>query len=211
MKKVGLLFVGFVFLFSCQKHEIIPAPEPKVDLVCSFQGLVGGQYIEYTQNVDGYYGMSELTAQTGGGITNVQYHFSMLSPNVLTSVGIGCGSITWNNATGITKPALTLFNSFFDGIHQSPSFDYSNQALNGFEVVYKGVNGSVYYSDENSVNVQNVTFNTLSKESDKTGDYVLFSCDFDCYVYHNYIDPNGNPAKDSLKIEQATFKGWFQR
>ena len=82
MYKTGLLTLGLIgtlFITSCIKHEVIPAPEPQVDLDAHFEGLVGGSFIEYTENVDGYYGLSELATQSAGGVSNAQYTFSMIS------------------------------------------------------------------------------------------------------------------------------------
>ena len=70
MYKITILTIGvFIFLStSCTKHEIIPAPTPKVDLLAHFEGIIGGQFIEYTENVDGYNGLSEIATQSSSGL-----------------------------------------------------------------------------------------------------------------------------------------------
>lgn len=223
MYKKGLLTLGLMgalLVSSCIKHEVIPAPEPEVDLDAHFQGLIGGSYIEYTENVDGYYGISELATQSAGGVSNAQYSFSMISPSELTSIKVSLGSLTWNDASGATIPALTLFNSFFKS-NDTPA--YSNLAASGFEVSFRDASGLEWKSDELSP-TQNVTIDPLSilQESDASGDYSKFNMTFDCPVYHVYsvidiaVVPQTIPAtmRDSIasiQIDQASYRGWFQR
>ena len=222
MYKTGLLTLGLIgtlFITSCIKHEVIPAPEPQVDLDAHFEGLVGGSFLEYTENVDGYYGLSELATQSAGGVSNAQYTFSMISPSELPSIKISMGSLTWNDASGATIPALTLFNSFFQA-NDAPA--YSNMALSGFQVTFRDASGLDWKSDEASP-VQNVYIDPLSivQESDANGDYSKFNMTFDCPIYHTYsvVDisvPATIPAtmRDSIgtiQIDQASYRGWFQR
>jgi len=223
MYKKGLLtlgLMGVLLISSCIKHEIIPAPEPEVDLDAHFQGLIGGSFIEYTENVNGYYGLSELATQSAGGISNAQYSFSMISPSELTSIKVSMGSLTWNDASGATTPALSLFNSFFKA-NDIPV--YSNLAASGFEVTFRDASGLLWKSDELSP-VQNVTIDPVSivQESDASGDYSKFNMTFDCALYHVYsvvditVIPQTVPATmiDSIatfQIDQASYRGWFQR
>lgn len=222
MYKKGLLTLGLMgtlLISSCIKHEVIPAPEPEVDLDAHFEGLIGGSFIEYTENVDGYYGLSELATQSASGISNAQYSFSMVSPSELTSIKISLGSLVWNDASGATTPALNLFNTFFKS-NDIPL--YSNLAVAGFEVTFRDASGLNWTSDEASP-LQAVTIDPLSivQESDASGDYSKFNMTFECPIYHVYsvVDisvPATIPAtmRDSIasiQIDQASFRGWFQR
>ena len=210
MYKKSLFALGFIGLLfsSCIEHEVIPAPELTVDLYAHFEGYVGGQFVEYTENVDSYYGYSELSTQSSGGVNNAQYFFSMISPSFVPSIKIGVGSMVWNNASGTTIPALSLFNGFF-AANDLPAF--SDQALNGFEMTYHSLSGRDFASRENSINLQNVEFTNIVQESDKYGDYSKFICTFDGYVYNSYVDEFMVTITDSLHIDQAVFEGWFQR
>lgn len=222
MYKKGLLTLGLIgtlMMSSCIKHEVIPAPEPEVDLDANFEGLIGGSFIEYTENVDGYYGLSELATQSASGTSNAQYSFSMISASELSSIKISMGSLTWNDASGATIPALSLFNNFFQA-NNTPV--YSNGALSGFEVTWRDASGIEWTSDEASP-LQDVTIDPLSivQESDASGDYSKFTMTFNCPVYHVYsvVDisvPPTIPAtmRDSvatIQIDQASYRGWFQR
>tara|TARA_B110000285_G_scaffold160854_1_gene179665 strand:- start:871 stop:1539 length:669 start_codon:yes stop_codon:yes gene_type:complete len=214
---LGLM--GTLLVASCIKHEVIPAPEPRVDLDAHFEGLIGGSFIEYTENVDGYYGLSELATQSAGGVSNAQYSFSMISPSELPSIKISMGSLIWNDASGATIPALSLFNSFFKA-NDAPA--YSNLAALGFEVTFRDASGLDWKSDELSP-TQNIYIDPLSilQESDSKGDFSKFNMTFDCPVYHVYsvIDISVPPTTPStmrdsiatLQIDQAAYKGWFQR
>ncbi len=206
---------------SCNKHEVIPAPEPSVDLFASFEGNIGGQFVQYTENVDGYYGFSQLVAQSTGGNVDAQYYFSMVSPSYTQSIKIGLGSISWTTATGTTTPALNLFNSFFLA-NDMPV--YKNSALGGFEVQYRDAFNDLWVSKDTSTFLMDVVFDNASiiQESDKTGDYSKFKCDFNCTLYHTYsvidnsVVPQTSPPtmKDSvamIKVENAIYRGWFKR
>lgn len=210
-----------VLATSCDKHEIIPAPEPQVDLFASFEGHIGGQYVQYTENVDGYYGISQLVAQSTGGNVDAQYFFSMISPSYLQSIKIGLGSINWTTATGTTTPALSSFNTFFVS-NDIPV--YQNGALGGFEVQYRDVYNDTWLSSDTSTFVKDIVFDNTSiiQESDKTGDYSKFKCDFNCTLYHTYqvvdisVVPQTSPptmrdSSSSIVVENAIYRGWFKR
>lgn len=221
-KKALLSFIILGFIASsCNKHEVIPAPEPRVDLFSSFEGNIGGQFVHYTENVEGYYGLSQIVAQATGGNVDAQYYFSMISPSYSQSIKIGLGSISWTTATGTTTPALNLFNPFFLA-NDLPV--YKNGALGGFEVQYKDVFNDLWTSSDTTTFVKDVIFDPVSiiQESDKTGDYSKFKCDFNCTLYHTYsvidisVIPQTSPPtmRDSsaaITIENAIYRGWFKR
>ena len=95
-------------------------------------------------------------------------------------------------------------------------------ALSGFQVTFRDASGLDWKSDEASP-VQNVYIDPLSivQESDANGDYSKFNMTFDCPIYHTYsvVDisvPATIPAtmRDSIgtiQIDQASYRGWFQR
>jgi hypothetical protein len=215
MIKKGLFILGLtgLTLSSCIEHEVIPAPEPKVDLVCSFEGNIGGQFVEYTENVDGYYGYPSIAKQTVSLVTDAQYFFAMVSDDFTPFVKIGMGSITWNSGNGSETPSLSLFNGFF-AANDLP--DYSDQAFDGFEVSYHHINGSTWTSlvkpwheATNTANGPKVAFTGIKQESDASGDYSQFVCTFD-NVWLYYTDPITSDT-DSLIITEAIYRGWFKR
>ena len=226
MFKKGIFLIGLAGLVfaSCNKHEVIPAPELKVDLESNFQGNIGGQFKEFTENVDEYIPYPNLSSQSSGGITNAQYRFSMRSDAQIEYIEIAMGSLTWNDPTGSSAPALSLFQQFFkDNLEP----EYSNGALTvpgggaGFEVTYRDVAGHLWISNEISSYNQDAIFNEASivQESDNNGDYSKFTCNFTCYVYHPdslEVNPPTNPATydywtDSILITNAIYKGYFKR
>lgn len=209
MKK-GILFLGLTGLIAsaCIKHEVIPAPTPKVDLEAHFLGDIQGTPLELTENVNGY---SLETTQTkvinpAPDLSSATYFANMRSNSIPEYIQIGFGSVWWNSSIA-SVPSLTQFNTF-----HSTTFlpQYSTEATSGFEVVYKDPQNRTWVSDENSVNIQNVEFlaDNSIQESDDEGDYAKFVCEFDCYVY-DYNETEDQ--MDSLHITNASFKGWFKR
>lgn len=227
MIKKGAIILGAIglTLSSCIKHEVIPAPEPTVDLKCEFSGVVGGAYTEYTENVNGYSCSPGLSKQTTAGQTSAQYLFSMQSQSETPYVQIGLGSLVWADPTGTSRPALTSFNQFFAPESAAMNSNtFSNGALAGFEVTYRDAYADIWTSDETNSTVKDVEFVTesISQESDASGDYTKFTCNFEAEVFHTYsvvditVIPQTNPptmrdSVASLVITDAIYKGFFKR
>lgn len=216
MKKV-IIFSGALVLslVSCIKHEVIPAPVPMVDLYAHFIGDFttsqgSNTTIELTENVLGYSNKSEKAKVIlpPPSFSSAVYYSEMSSSQAATMIKIGLGSIFWDAATE-SDPNLSLFNTFFT-TNDLPS--YSNGGSAGFEVTYRDGYGSIWTSDQNSVNVQDVAFTNIEQDSDSTGDYSLFKCSFNCYVYRTYFDQIlMTNVTDSVRIDNAVYSGWFKR
>jgi hypothetical protein len=213
MKKVIALFVfGSVFLAGCPKHEIIPAPTPKVELEASFIGLVNGSQLELTENVDGYYLDATKTKfiQPSPTPSRATYYANMKSSNTLVSIRVSLGPIQFDGSAS-SDPSLSVFNSFFTS---TTTPVYSANAANGFEVVYRDGSGSVWTSDETQT-PQDVVFTGIAQESDGSGDYSKFTCTFNCNVYRKIPDVGTPNPSDSvtltLPIQNGILKGWFRR
>ncbi len=213
MKKVIALFVfGSVFLAGCPKHEIIPAPTPKVELESSFIGIVNGSQLELTQNVDGYYLDATKTKyiQPSPTPSLATYYANMKSSNGLVSIRVGLGSLQFDGSAS-SDPSLSAFNSFFTSTTNPV---YSTGAANGFEVVYRDGSGNVWTSDASQPG-QTVAFTGIVQESDGSGDYSKFTCTFTCNVYRDVPDTSTPDPNDtitlSLAINNGVLKGWFKR
>ena len=213
MKKVIALFVfGSVFLAGCPKHEIIPAPTPKVELESSFIGIVNGSQLELTQNVDGYYLDATKTKyiQPSPTPSLATYYANMKSSNGLVSIRVGLGSLQFDGSAS-SDPSLTAFNSFFTS-NTNPV--YATGAANGFEVVYRDGSGNVWTSDASQPG-QTVEFTGIVQKSDGSGDYSKFTCTFTCNVYRDVPDTSTPDPNDSitlsLAINNGILKGWFKR
>jgi hypothetical protein len=212
MKKVIASFGALVLLAlpSCIKHEVIPAPVPVVDLYSHFIGDFDGATIELTENVLGYINTSEKAKiiLPPPSLSQGVYYSELSSSQVLTSIKVGLGSVYWDAAVE-ADPSLTTFNNFFIA-NDNPN--YSDGGTDGFEVTYRDGSGYEWKSDQNSVHQQDVLFTSIVQDSDSTGDYSLFTCNFNCYVYRTYFDPGlMMDVTDSVKIENAVYQGWFRR
>ncbi|MEJ6583138.1 MAG: hypothetical protein QNL61_00440 [Crocinitomicaceae bacterium] len=216
MKRSNLFIVGVLVLTlaSCIDHEVIPAPEPMVELKASFEGNVGGQFTQYTQYVGGYVGVSDISIQSSGGTSKAQYTFGLISNQSSAMVRIGVGSISWSSSLGTYRPELTPFNAFFIA-NTTPT--YQEFSFDGFEVVCRTQSDSIFVSRANSTYAQTVEFvpSSIIQGSDSSGDYSKFICNFSCYVYNDWTDMSGGapgvPMTDSILISNATYEGWFQR
>ena len=193
-------------LGSCIKHEVIPAPVPMVDLKCHFQGIINNTNVEFTENVNGYYCTSTKAKilLPPPAYSSAKYYCEMLSSSSPVSIKVALGSIMWDAST-TSDPTLSQFNTYFSN-NTTPNF--SDDATLGFAVAYRDGTGTVWNSKEASVNFQDVTFSNIKQESDSTGDYSLFKCSFECYVYHT---DQVTLEEDSVRIQSGLFEGWFKR
>lgn len=220
MLKKGIIILSALglTLVSCIKHEVIPAPTPMVDLYCYFAGNIGGDSTEFTQNV-GYDGLSGVNYEDNFGIATTKYYFTMTPTDAINveSIGVMLGSISWSTASGASSPSIGLFNDFFI---QNDNPLYMDNADNGFMVMYTDVVGNVWQSRQATAYPQDVEFVDIVQESDETGDYSKFTCNFKTRVYREWIEPMvivlpdtfyNVPMIDSIDITNGLLKGWFKR
>lgn len=202
---VTVLVLGFS---SCIEHEIVPPPTNTVNLDCNFSGYISGTQVEFTQNVNSYLGntSSETFIQPSPLPSRRVYMFEMTSPLNPVSVRLKLGALNWDVAAN-TEPSLTMFNDFnTNASTTAPS--YSNAAIAGFEVTYIDNTSRVWVSKENNPVPQSVAFTNIKQQSDGSGDYSFFDCNFSCYVYS--VNPQTNLI-DSLPIQNGKYHGWFKR
>ena len=206
-KNVFFYFLPVLFLISCIKHEIIPAPSKSVALTSSFRGLIGGTDIKWLQNVDDYTctpSQDKLLTSTSGQQSSSTFISKISSTSVAGEISVELGRVFW---TQYDKPTYEIFTKFFDGFKTTPP-NYSAGGKQGFEVRYKDNLGNEWVSDSASIFPQNVTITNISYDSDLNTDYCKFTATFNCHLFHFNKDKNKN---DSLEVENAVFKGWFTR
>ena len=216
----SMVVLGFT---ACIKHEIIPAPEPKVDLVCHFNGSISGTLLELTQNVKGYYMETNKSIFVPPmGLAQATYYSEMKSSDDLVAIRISMGSMRWDG-NGTDGPPSNVFNDFFTN-NLIPNYmtGASSTPLNtaGVEVAYRDGVGNIWLSKETDDATNTMEFTNISQETDKTGDYSKYVANFNCRVYHTFITVNQHPAptpndttfdEQSFEITDATLKGWFKR
>jgi hypothetical protein len=201
------LLLSLVF-FGCVKHEVIPPPTPSVDLVPHFTGIINETDVEYTDDVDGF------NAETSEAqyilpppeLSTVVYFCDMKSNLISTAVKVAVGGLQWD-AGALDKPSLLQFNTFFTDRLTPVTLPFSLNGKSGFEVTYSDNFGNVWKSDETSVNAQSAVFTEIENDQDGTGDYSKFKLEFSCHVYRTI----GLNERDSLRIENGIFEGWFKR
>ncbi len=215
-------------LAGCVKHEIIPAPEPKVELVCHFFGNVGATDIEFTQNVEGYYlESSKSKVVPPSGPSRAIYFSEIKSAESLQSIRLNIGEMLWDSGTS-SDPTAAIFNGYLSATVMPPSPGISpvvytlgavtplSPAKAGFEVSFRDASGIIWTSKDEATNT--IEFTNIVQESDKTGDYSKFIANFDCVLYHTFmnIDNTVTPAdttydEQSKIVTNAVYKGWYKR
>ena len=81
-------------LASCVKHEIIPAPEPKVELVCQFIGSIDNTNVEWNQNVSGFYlESSKSKVVPPSGLSTAVYYSEIKSSENLSAMRLNIGQM----------------------------------------------------------------------------------------------------------------------
>lgn len=204
------LTIAALPIISCIKHEVIPAPVPKVELKSKFTGLINDVQTEYNEGVSGYTCVptQDKNLLTSPTLSSAIYYSEISSATAKPAIRIGLGKINWD--TGVSAdPSLESFTNFFT-TPASILPNYKDDCSSGFNVKYTDANGTIYVSHENSVNYQDVKFTNILQESDPNGDYNKFVCTFNCYVYYS-SGPNPAIGLDSLKIQNAQLKGWFKK
>lgn len=213
--KTSYILVSFAIvcgtLFSgCVKPEVIPAPEPLVDLKVHFEGIINGTDVEYTDDVDGFNGETSdaKLILTSPSPSSVSYFCNMTSNLIDRSLKVGMGSIYWD-AGALEKPSVEDFNAFFTDLKDQTGIPFTAGAIDGFEVSYTDNFGNTWVSDPTSTNAQSALFTEIKNESDNTGDFSKFTVEFSCYLYRTV---NTNPIeRDSISISDGVFQGWFKR
>lgn len=205
-KTLAILSIGLI-IFSCNKREIIPPPEPKVELKNHFIGKINGSDIELTQNVNGYSGTSGVDLIINAStLDSAVYHSTFKSTQTTQSISVGHGSLVFDWGAS-DRPTLATFESFYmNGLNLNPIFFAGG--LNGFTVTYIDGAGREFKSST----LGNANYITMAIESDTSGDYAKFKVGFDTEVSHTYYDPvTLTDVTITVMITDAVYTGWYKR
>lgn len=201
---LAIIIVTSMVSTSCIKHEVVPAPTPKIELSASFSASLGGSPYELINDVDGYYceaTQSKLINPTPQPST-VVYFSAIKSQQKLDYVQIGIGKLSFNAVTK-SVPTLVAFTNYFKDMGP---IAFSNDALNGVQIIYRDGSGGVWFSDENMTDPQSFALTSVSQESDESGDYTVFTANFSASLVDNIAVPT-----DTIRFDNAVFKGYFKR
>jgi hypothetical protein len=224
--KIGVLFTAaFIGLaaLSC-KHEIIPAPEQRVDLKFHFQGTMRGSFVEFTQNVDGFdLEANKIKTILPNTFSRATYYSYIKSNQKAVGIKLLIGEALWDGSQS-DNPDVNIFTDLFKNNTQ-PVFNTGGKEVvllgvskAGFDVEYKDVNGNIWAGDPSATNTLEFTY--LKQESDKTGDYMNYIAKMNVtlkrtwwnYVYDNLgIKTDSTQQSDSFTITDGVMQGWFKR
>jgi hypothetical protein len=203
-------FLSLLFLTSCIKHEVIPAPEHIVDLSYSFTGVINNEDVKLSSENLNYICIptQEKNLVSPPQLSSAIYYNEISSSLSLESIKIGLGHLQWDQSTG-DSPSLSIFNAFFTNTTNIFP-QYKDNCSPGFKVFYTDKNGITYVSKETILEYKDVKFSNNKQDSDATGDYSKFTCTFNCYVYYE-SGPTPDLGRDSLKIQMGRLKGYFKK
>jgi len=205
-----LAFLPFV---GCHKPEVIPAPTEALDLKQHFTGTINGTGVEWTENVNGYKVFTENSyiLDTANYIFNWRFYSSMQSLADVKSISIGIGSLQHDPSVS-ADPSISDFKNFvmkFADPNTAP--DFSDEALDGFQVIYRDAAGDLLKSDESDPGTY--SFSNVQYKEDKDGEYMTFVCTFSAPLYDYRLDTatNMDTVYKYALIENAKFTGYFKR
>ena len=207
MKNLNLIsllsFIAISFT-SCIEHEVIPPPKPDVELECSFVAQINGEPYELVEAVEEFFcePNQARVLNPSPQPSFITYFGSMRSTQESDYIQIKLGRLQFNAESKI-EPDIEEFEDFFNN-NLVPNF--SIDANNGIEVIFRDNQGDVWKSTPESLDPQNFMFSNISIESDEENDYAKFVATFNCNLYDNIDDPT-----DTLRIENAIYRGFFTR
>lgn len=202
------IILGLALLSSCIKHEVIPAPVPRVDLPASFVASLNGEGYEIIKDVQGYKCKATQAKELlpTPQLSNLIYFSALQSDTKLDFIQIGVGRLKFN-ADQSLDPSLGVFTNYF---LDNPEHDFSNGAHEGVEVIFRDSNGKIWISDEDDNAANSLEFITLKQESDEEGDYMKFTAKFNAILKLD-VDENHEDYGTTLSISNAVFQGYFER
>lgn len=201
--RILLACITLIGAASCIKHEVIPAPKPKVDLTTVFSADTNGATISYKSGIDGYAVISDNYREIKGSplMSTIIYYNTLKSDSKVEQFKLSIGSAEWDAASG-TFPPLENVSTF---LSTSKTWVYSDGGTNGVELIWKDSDGVLWKTKDTSIATVPATFTlaTVTQESDETGDYFKFQATFDCYLYNNTLT-------DSVHFENGTYTSYIK-
>lgn len=216
-KSLGILGIALIGFMSCQRHVVVPPPQPPVNIVdvdCMFQGLVNDSSYVFQEGTNGFFCKMFVTKviQNSPLPSNAIYSDSMAStsPTVLNGIRLDLGSFVWIDQQGNNNPTTTEFESFFSSSNlitmygDSTSIPYDQNALNGVRLVWYDDYGNAYYSrDTSTYPGTSFELTNIMYESDQNNEYVKWSALFTARLWR--------APGDSVVITNGNFNGAFAR
>lgn len=199
-----VLFSSILIMSSCIEHEVIPPPKPVVELESSFQATIEGVNYSLFENVNGTFSESTKAKEIlpTPQPSTATYFSTMKSLQQLDLIQLGMGKLLFN-ADIDADPSKEQFETYFLA-NVNPNF--SQNAVNGIEIIFRDNAGNVWYSNPASPDIQSFTYSILMLESDEMGDYMKFTANFSCTLFNDIAAPTA-----SISVQNAVYKAYFKR
>lgn len=214
MKKyINTLILGAILSFSsCVEHEVIPPPNPKVELDCSFTAVIDSQEVSFDSSGDGFVCEStqEKNILPAPQPSSVKYFSTLRSTVNMTMIQLNYGRLLFQPKDDSQTPTIDEFESFF--LSESKP-DYSKNAHNGVEILYRTQNGEVWRSIENdSLGPQTFEFTSFNLETDPEAEYMKYTAIFSCYLYlFEPEDTDYEEPLDTMRLENGIYQNHVKR
>lgn len=207
-----------ILSFSCDRHEIIPAPDPIVEFDCSFSAIISDTIsVLYTDGVDGYQCQSTSTKvvnSNSAANSSAIYEMDIFSENNNGGANIKHGTLFWQSNDD--NPTLKNFEDFFN----ETEYVFETDGEEGVEITWYDDAGKAWVTDtmynadgtlsNNTDSVNIFEYTSIAQESD-TLDYILFEASFDCILFRTVDDGSGGLDTIRRKLTDGRFKGRFIR
>ncbi len=210
---LGLTLIGF----ACQRHQVVPPPEPPIDQVevdCMFDGLVNSIQYSLQEGTNDYECNMLVTKNIQPSpLTSTAIYTDSLgstSPSVIPGIRLDLGSFSWID-DGSNNPTISEFQTFFSGANlmsqfgDSVNLPYSDFGASGVQITWVDSAGVAYYSRDTSTYLGTIfLLNNVTYEADNDNEYVKWSALFTCQLW----DASGTA---SVVISNGVFNGAFRR
>ena len=134
-------------------------------------------------------------------LSTITYFSALRSEEALDFIQVGIGKLNFSAQESI-NPSVEQFSTFFNS-NITP--DYSFEADDGVEIVFRDGVGDVWKSYQDATAPQDFTFTSLSQESDELGDYMKFVAEFSLELYDDIDNPT-----DTITMENAVLECHFK-
>lgn len=198
-----------LFMSSCERHEVIPAPDPVIEYDCSFSAIVSDTInVLYSEGVDGYNCVSDVSKliNSGAGDNEAICSDEIYSDdnNFSGAAELKHGSILWGSDENV--PPRDVFEQFFD----ASTVPFSYEGSSGVEIIWYDSSGTDWFSvdtaDMNQFEYTSIDFKEDSME------YALFEAKFQCKIA-KFVKNSGGDIIDTTyrELKDGIFKGRYTR
>lgn len=201
MQRLFLISIIIVTAFSCRRDDEENGGVLYDNQNMAFAASIDSVVYAFNTAQTPYVGNSSFDVDYNqpSAPNTARYSAQIYVPSTLRpSILIRKGELSFNDSL----PSDSLFESWF----QPGIYNYSINALNGFEVLWVDMNGTLWNTSEMNGDQTGHTFRISNSRSfiDSNGIFcVKFNAEFSCNLYH--------PAYPSMLLADGVFEGIIRK